>query len=202
MSRSSPPAADTEAPRRADGSADARSTLTPLGPGGRPFARWRGPVALVALIALVVVAALLLSDRAPTVVADVTGRVGDRIDQRAPDVRGQAQEALQRNGVDEQDTLAHIGLWAGAALLAGLASWSWRSLVGVVVILAVGSTALELVQQSLAPTRITEWRDAGANAIGILLGTLGVVALNSVSGFPARIRRWRRTGRSAPTGDR
>lgn len=176
---------------------DSGSTLTPLGPGGRPFARWRGVVALVALAAVVGVVALLLSARAPHVIADVSDRVAVRIDQQAPDARGRAQATLQRHGVEEKDTLAHIGLWAGATLLAGLASWSWRSLVVVVVVVAVGSTALELAQQTLTPSRVSEWRDVGANVVGIAVGTLAVVALNSVSGFPARFRRWRRGGSHA-----
>lgn len=197
MTHPSTTSADTGGARRSVGPDDASSILTPLGPGGRPFARWRGVVALMTLVAVAGVVALMLSARAPTVIADVSDRVADRIDQRAPEVRGRAQETLQRNGVDEKDTLAHIGLWAGATLLAGLASWSWRSLLGVVVIVAVGSTALELAQQSLAPSRITEWRDVGANAMGITLGALTVVALTSVSGFPARMRR-RRRGRVPP----
>ncbi len=173
-----------------------RSTLTPLGPGGRPFARWRGPLALVALGALVAVTALLLSDRAPEVIDSVSDRVAVRIDREAPDARARAVETLERSGVDERDTLAHIGLWSAATLLVGLATWSWRSLLVAVLVLGVGSTALELVQETIAPGRISEWRDVAANAAGIALGTAVVVATNSVSGLPARIRRWRRTGGS------
>lgn len=168
---------------------DDRSSLTPLGPGGRPFARWRGPLALVALCGLVAVTALLLSDRAPGAIDSVSERVAVRIDREAPDARNRAVETLERSGIEERDTLAHIGLWSVATLLVGLASWSWRSLAGAVLVVAVGSTALELVQEALAPSRITEWRDVAANAAGIGLGTAVVVATNSVSGLPARIRR-------------
>lgn len=179
----------TRPPARPDASGP---TLTPLGPGGRPFARWRGVVTLVALVAVAGVVALLLSARAPDVIDEVSDRVAVRVDREAPEARSRAQETLQRHGVEEKDTLAHVGLWAGATLIAGLATWSWRSLATLVGLLLVGSTALELVQQTLTPSRITEWRDVGANTLGIALGAVAVVALSSVSGLPARIRRRRR----------
>jgi hypothetical protein len=43
----------------------ARDTLTPLGPGGRPLARWRPVVALLAVACLAALVAVMLSDRAP-----------------------------------------------------------------------------------------------------------------------------------------
>lgn len=176
------------------GSAADSLTLTPLGPGGRPFARWRAAVALLALLALLGVVALMLSARAPGVIGEVGERVSERVRAEVPESTQAGESArvrLERAGLDERDTLAHIGLWAGATLLIGLASWSWRSLAVAVVLVVVASTALELVQETLSPSRITEWSDVGANLIGVAVGAAAVVALNSVSGLPARVRRGR-----------
>lgn len=169
--------------------------LTPLGPGGRPFARWRGPVALLALLALVAVAPLMLSARAPKAISQAGERVTERVRVESPEAAEAADAArlrLERAGLDERDTLAHIGIWGAATLLVGLATWSWRSLIVAVVLIAVASTALEVFQETLSPTRITERSDVMANLVGIGLGLAVVVAMNSVSGLPARIRRARR----------
>ena len=168
------------------------STLTPLGPGGRPLARWRGLVTMLAILALVAVVAVLLSARAPGVISEVSDRVATRVDRDAPEASAAAQRALARSGVKEHDTLAHIGLWAGAMVLVGLASWSWRSLIAGASVLLVSSTTLEVFQERLSPTRVSEWSDVVANVTGLAIGLVTVLALTSVSGVPARFRRWRR----------
>lgn len=172
-----------------------RRTLTPFGPGGRPFARWRWFVTLLALGAIAATVAVLLSARAPDVFDDVSDRVSTRLDQRAPGAFDAAERAVRRTGVEEPDTLAHIGLWSGAMLLAGLATWSWGSLAVAVLVVFAVSTGLELVQERLAPTRITEWSDVVANAGGIGIGLGLVVVITGVSGLPARARRWQRRRR-------
>ena len=168
-----------------------RLTLTPLGPGGRPFARWRGLVTLLALVAMAATVAVLLSARAPGVFDDVSDGVSTRLDQRAPEALDAAERAVRRTGVEESDALAHIGLWSGAMLLAGLATWSWGSLVAMVLVMFAGSTGLELVQERLSPTRITEWSDLVANAVGIGIGLALVVVITIVGGLPAHARRWK-----------
>lgn len=167
--------------------------LTPLGPGGRPFARWRPLVALLALGALGIAVVFLLSARAPHVLGAVSDRVTSGVDRRAPTAGMAARRAVGRTGVEEHDTLAHIGLWSGVTLLAGLATWSWRSLVSVLALVVLGSVGLELVQHSLSSTRVTEGRDALANLVGIGIGSAVVIGLSSVSGAPAIVRRWRRS---------
>ena len=167
-----------------------RRMLTPLGPGGRPFARWRWFVTLLALGAMAATVAVLLSVRAPNVFDDVSGRVTTRLDQRAPEALDAAERAVRRTGVEEPDTLAHVGLWSGAMLLAGLAAWSWSSLAVAVLVVFAISTGLELVQERLSPTRMTEWSDLLANAAGIGIGFGLVVVITIVSGLPARTRRW------------
>jgi len=175
--------------------------LTPLGPGGRPFARWRGLVALLALVAMATTVAVLLSARAPRVFDDISDGVSTRLDQRAPEARDAAERALRRTGVEESDGVAHIGLWSGAMLLAGLATWSWGSLAAMVLVVLAGSTGLELVQERLSPTRITEWSDLVANAAGIGIGLALVVVITIVGGLPAHARRWKlhRRLRGAPS---
>jgi len=168
-----------------------RLTLTPLGPGGRPFARWRGLVALLALVATAATVAVLLSARAPGILDDVSDGISTRLGQRAPEARDAAERAVRRTGVEESDALAHIGLWSGAMLLAGLATWSWGSLAATVLVVFAASTGLELVQERLSPTRITEWSDLVANAVGIGIGLALVVLITIVAGLPARARRWK-----------
>jgi hypothetical protein len=172
-------------------------TLTPLGPGGQPFARWRPLAVLLALATLAVAAVVLLSDRAPGVLESVSDRVDAQLEERAPEARRAAREAVAGTRAEESDVLAHIGLWAAATALVGLATWSWPSLVAAVVLLVGGSTALELVQEELAPTRITERSDLVANAAGIAVGLAFVVAVNTASGLPARLRRLRDSRDSA-----
>lgn len=167
-----------------------RPTLTPLGPGGRPFGRWRGVVALLVLVALVATVAVLLSSRAPGIFDDVSDRVFDQLDDRAPDARNTAERAVRRAGIEESDALAHIGLWFGVMVLAGLATWSWTSLAVALLVVFAGSTGLELAQERLSPTRITEWSDVAANAAGIGMGLAVVIFVTIVSGVPARTRRW------------
>jgi hypothetical protein len=157
---------------------------------------------LVTLLALVAVAAtvvVLSSARAPQVLDEVSEGVSTRLDQRAPEARDAAERAVRRTGVEESDAVAHIGLWTGAMLLAGLATWSWVSLAAMVLIVFAGSTGLELLQERLAPTRITEWSDLVANAIGIGVGLALVVVITMVGGLPAHARRWRQRGRWRPT---
>lgn len=146
-------------------------------------------VTLLALVALAATVAVLLSARAPGVFDDVSDGISARLDQRAPEARDAAERAVRRTGVEESDALAHIGLWAAAMLLAGLATWSWASLAAMVLVLLAGSTGLELVQERLSPTRITEWSDLVANAVGVCIGLALVVVITIVGGLPAHARR-------------
>ncbi len=155
---------------------------------------------LLAVGVAVVAAAVLLSDRAPGVVADVSEQVSTRLDRRAPAAGVRARRAVARTGIEERDTWAHLAIWGSATLFAGLASWSWRSLAVVVALLVAGSTALELLQEELAPSRITEWSDVAANLAGIAIGLAAVIAIASLSGAPALLRRWRRPRPSPAPG--
>lgn len=164
-------------------------TLTPLGPGGRPMARWRPLISVLALGALIGLALVMLSDSAPGILGDVSERVAVRVDDRAPDARGSLSDAVAGTPAEERDVQAHIALWATAAFLLGLASWSWGSLAGITVLVLGAATTLELVQERLAPTRITETSDLYANAVGILIGLVAVVVVTTAMGLPTQIRR-------------
>jgi hypothetical protein len=153
-------------------------------------------VTLLALVAVAATVAVLLSARAPGVFDDVSDGVSARLDQRAPGARDAAERAVRSTGVEESDALAHIGLWAGAMLLVGLATWSWGSLAAMVLVVLAGSTGLELVQERLSPTRITERSDLVANAVGLGIGLALVVVITIVGGLPAHARRWRLRRRS------
>jgi len=63
----------------------------------------------------------------------------------------------------------------------------------MVVLIGATATALELVQERLAPSRITEPTDLAANAAGIVVGLLAVVAVSAVVGAPSVLRRWSRS---------
>jgi hypothetical protein len=147
-------------------------------------------VTLLALVAMAATVAVLLSARAPGVLDDVSDGISARLDQRAPEARDAAERAVRGAGVEESDALAHIGLWSGAMLLAGLATWSWGSLAAMVLVVLAGSTGLELVQERLSSTRITERSDLVANAVGIGIGLTLVIVITLVGGLPARARRW------------
>lgn len=138
----------------------------------------------------------MLSARAPKAIGRAGERVTERVRVEAPEAAeaGEAaRQRLERAGLDEKDTLAHIAIWGSATLLIGLATWSWRSLVAAVVLIVVASTLLEVFQEALSPSRISERSDVMANLLGIALGVAVVVGVNSVSGLPARIRRVRRS---------
>ncbi|MDP1807811.1 MAG: hypothetical protein Q8K72_21720 [Acidimicrobiales bacterium] len=130
-----------------------------------------------------------MSARAPGVFDDVSDGISARLDQRVPEARDAAERAVRRTGVEEPDALAHIGLWSAAMVLAGLATWSWGSLAAMVLVLFAGSTGLELVQERLSPTRITEWPDLVANAVGLCVGLALVVVITIVGGLPAHARQ-------------
>lgn len=164
------------------------SEITPWGPGGRPFARWRAPVCLVALIGLAVVVALMLSTRAPGVIGRTSSELAIRLEREAPRTTERVRERLDRARPVEKDAVAHLLLWAAATFLVGLCSWSWRSLITAVIFVLGAATALELLQSTLSPGRLTEWSDVGANAVGVAIGTVLVVLVTSVSGLPAFVR--------------
>ncbi len=124
---------------------------------------WRIVPLLLSLGAFAANAVILLSDRAP----GLFRRLSARIDAGVPgaDV-----------GVARSDFDVHVVIWAVAALLVGLAAWSWLSLfLGSTVVFA-WSVALELAQRRFTNSRTVQFDDLVANAAGVACGT-GAVAL-------------------------
>lgn len=165
----------------------------PLGPGGRPFRGWRVLPALLSLGALGVNALILLSDRAP----GLFYRLSLRIDAGVHVAAGAA--GLDVPGttvrVPKSDFGVHVLIWAVAALLLGLAAWSWLSLFMAAATAFASSVALELAQGSYS-RRSVQLSDVVGNGLGVLIAT-GLVAAFSMA-WTVGTRRYvsRGSGRS------
>lgn len=146
----------------------------PLGPGGRPFRGWRAGAILLSLGAGAVNALILLSDRAPGLLSRLSARIDAGVSRAAGaagvDVPGASV------GVPQSDFDIHFLIWAVAALLVGLAMWSWASLaIGSAVVL-VASATLELAQRAYSASRTVQFHDLVGNTLGVATGTCAVAA--------------------------
>ena len=148
--------------------------LSPLGPGGRPFRGWRVVPLLLSLGALAANAVILLSDRAPGLFRRLSVRIDAGVSRAAGatgvDVPG------GRVRVPRSDFDVHVLIWGVAALLVGLAMWSWASLVLGSATLFGSSVALELAQRTYTNSRTVQSDDVLANAVGVIAGTCAVAA--------------------------
>ena len=146
----------------------------PLGPGGRPLRGWRVVPLLLALGAFVVNAVILLSDRAP----GLFSRLSSRIDAGVHRAAGAAGVDVPGGSVrvPQSDFDVHVLIWAVAALLVGLAMWSWASLVVGSAAVLVTSAGLELAQQAYTRSRSVQLTDLMGNTVGVVTGTCAVAA--------------------------
>jgi hypothetical protein len=153
-------------------------TGTPLGPGGRPFRGWRFLPLLLSFGALGLNAVILLSDRAPGLFRRLSVRIDAGVKQAAGaagvDVPGSSV------GVPRSDFDVHVLIWAVAALLVGLAAWSWVSLFMASATVYASSVVLELAQDAYSRSRTVQFSDLVGNAVGVLIGT-ALVATFSVA---------------------
>ena len=147
---------------------------TPLGPGGRPFRGWRVLPLLLALGAVAVNAVVLLSDRAPGLFRRVSARIDAGVSRAAGATGVDVPGGNVR--VPRSDFDIHVILWAVAALLVGLAAWSWLSLLVVNATVFGSSVALELAQRTYSNSRTVQFEDVVANAVGVVAGTCLVAA--------------------------
>ena len=149
----------------------------PLGPGGHPFRGWRIVPFLLTFVAFAVNALILLSDRAP----GVFSRVSLRIDAGMHRAAGAAGVDVPGTTVrvPQSDFGVHVVIWGVAALLLGLAAWSWVTLFLASAAAFASSVVLELAQ-SVYSQRNFEFHDIAGNAVGVLLGTGLVVAFFAV----------------------
>ncbi|HEX2042208.1 MAG TPA: hypothetical protein VHF24_06180 [Acidimicrobiales bacterium] len=154
--------------------------LSPLGPGGRPFARWRPFAALLAAGAFLASTVLLLSDRAPGLLR----RLSARIDAGASRTAQIASEARPQS-----DFEIHVLVWAVVTVFVGLAVWSSRSLlVSAIAVLSL-SVAGEKAQELLTDTRHLEIGDLVANVVGVSAGVGVVSGLAILLGWKDEPRR-------------
>ena len=164
---------------------------SPLGPGGRPFRGLRVVPLLLSLGAVAVNAVILLSDRAP----GLFRRLSARIDAGVTRAAGAAGVDVPGRDVrgPRSDFDVHVLLWAVAALLVGLAAWSWMSLLVASATVFSGSVAIELAQRTYSSSRTVQFDDVLANGVGVLAGTCLVAAFavcwNAVSGARGFLRR-------------
>ena len=147
----------------------------PLGPGGRPFRGWRVVPLLLGLAALAINAVILLSDRAPGLFSRLSARIDAGV-QRAAGAAGVDVPGSSVR-VPRSDFDVHVAIWAVAALLVGLAMWSWASLVMGSAAVLVASTGLEFAQQAYSRSRTVQIEDLLGNTLGVVTGTCAVAAL-------------------------
>ncbi|MDQ3898043.1 MAG: hypothetical protein M3326_12530 [Actinomycetota bacterium] len=129
---------------------------------------------LLSLGAVAVNVILLLSDRAPGLLSRISRRIDAGVDRAANAAGVDVPGGDVR--VPQSDFGVHVVLWAVAALLVGLAMWSWLSLLLADGMVFATSVALELSQAVFTRSRNVQLSDVAGNATGILAGTLVVVA--------------------------
>ena len=159
--------------------------MTPLGPGGRPFRGWRVLPMLLSLGAVGVNALILLSDRAPGLFRRLSARIDAEVQRAAGaagvDVTGRGLRAPQ------SDFDIHVLIWGVAAVLVGLAAWSWLSLLMANSTVFASSVVLEMAQGAYSRTRSVQFSDIVGNALGVVVGTCLVAALSVVWMVGARL---------------
>jgi hypothetical protein len=148
----------------------------PLGPGGRPFRGWRIVPLLLSLGALAANAVILLSDRAPGVFRKISSRIDAGVHRAAGAAGVDVPGGSVR--VPQSDFDVHVVIWAVAALLVGLAMWSWASLVMASAAVLVASAGLELAQGAYSRSRTVQFEDLLGNTLGVAIGTCAVAAFS------------------------
>ena len=141
----------------------------------RPPAGLRATIALAGLAIVVANAALLLSDRAPGILRALFGDSVRRITERL-DTEGRAGSALDARDIGN-DSVVHFGLWGVAALIVGLAVWSWIGLAVSSTTIAAASVFIEVAQGRYSTSRAVEASDAAFNLLGVAAGTIGAATI-------------------------
>jgi len=141
----------------------------------RPPLVLRLAVALTGFGIVLANAALLLSDRAPGALRVLFGSSVRRITARL-DADGSTESGLDARGIGS-DSIVHFGLWAVAALVVGLAVWSWIGLACSSATVAGASLVLEVAQGRYSSTRAVEVSDAAFNLLGVAAGSIAAGAI-------------------------
>ena len=145
-----------------------------MGPGGRPFRGWRVVPFLLSVAAVALNAVILLSDRAPGLFRRISVRIDAGVNRAAGAAGVDVPDRSVR--VPRSDFDVHVLIWAVAALLVGLAAWSWATLLLGNGLVFVASVALELAQQAYSRSRTVQFQDVMGNALGVIIGTCAVAA--------------------------
>ena len=130
---------------------------------------------LIGLLALLFNTALMISDRAPGVLRRLGGELVDELSERIDADSGVASAVS--DGLPESDLIVHVGVWAVAVILAGVAVWSWRRLALAAVFTFTASVFIEAAQGLYTDTRSVEIDDVVANGFGVVAGTALVAML-------------------------
>lgn len=137
-------------------------------PAARPPASLRGFIGLLALGAGLFNVALMLSDRAPALLEGIFGDFAVRLSDRLN--RSEQIGSLTEGRNPGNDTIVHIGVWAVAMALVGLAIWRWVPLIIAAVTLFTASVVIEAAQGRYSSSRNVEMSDVFANGVGVSLG--------------------------------
>ncbi len=129
---------------------------------------------LLSLAAFAANAVILLSDRAPGFLRRISRQIDAGVSRAANatgiDVPGRDVS------VPQSDFDVHVIIWGLAALLVGLAAWSWASLLLANGLVFVASVGFELAQQAFSSSRTVQFDDLMGNAVGVFAGTCAVAA--------------------------
>ncbi len=116
---------------------------------------------------------------------------GSAADQARDVVRG-VESTLDTNIIDRSDIpwafdeVAHLIGWGSITMAAGLLLRSVRSLADIAVGVFAASFGVEILQAVFASARQMQAEDVSANALGVMLAMMVLVALERI--FPARPR--------------
>ena len=146
----------------------------------KSFARsLAGAVAVIGVaFAVLVVLWLSLSARGHGVVGDAAD--GARI------VVREVESTLDTNIIDrsdvpwEADEVAHLVGWGSITIAAGVLLWNRRSAGEIAVAVFAASFGVEILQKLVTSSRRMEAEDVSANALGVMLGLMLLVAAERV----------------------
>jgi hypothetical protein len=144
-----------------------------VGPQHRPPPAARALFALLGLGAIMFAAALMLSDRAPSMLRRAFGDTAHRLWER---IDASDRAALPTSAdLPETDFFVHVLVWSLVVALVAMAVWTWRGLAVAATGVFASSVVIELAQGRLSDTRSVESNDVLANALGVGIG-VGTVA--------------------------
>lgn len=170
---------------------DAPTGSAALGPTHRPPAAPRAFIGFLAIGAALFNVALMLSDRAPGLSKRIFGDLAIQLSDRLN--RSDRFGSLTEGRRPGNDDIVHIGVWAVAMTLVGLAIWRWAPLLIAALALFAASVVVEVAQGRYSSTRNVERSDVLANAYGVALGVIAcALCYLAWSGAALAIRRLRR----------